>query len=238
MALIDKETIPQIQSLNRDHIARIIELWQDVEHDVEWCNEPSEFMYDEVLRRFNLDTLPEQPELKPMNIPSAGGAMSTTPPSYKLDVKKNWHEENASHGAFALTQNEIDFYYKKEQPVEGLEKDLEKEIDAIWNPRFNLGWDDYSLLSMNHAGFASIARHFAEWGADHLRDSTKMVPEGLEEAADKYAERLTTEPYLQVVHKTDFIAGAEWQKEQGVTVKGYVMGAPRIFLLALKILKN
>lgn len=34
-----------------------------------------------------LDTLPEQPKLKPMNIPSAGGGMSTTPPKFKLDVK-------------------------------------------------------------------------------------------------------------------------------------------------------
>ena len=45
---------------------------------------------------------------------------------------------------------------KQEQP----EGDLEKEIDAVWNPRFNLGWDEHSALSMNHAGFASIARHF------------------------------------------------------------------------------
>lgn len=57
------DSVPPIQSLNRDHVARIIELWQDVEHDIEWCNEPSEFMYDEVLRRFNLDTLPEQPKV-------------------------------------------------------------------------------------------------------------------------------------------------------------------------------
>lgn len=43
---------------------------------------------------------------------------------------------------------------------------------------------------------------------------TFSAPERLEEAADKYAERLTTEPYLQVVHKTDFIAGAKWQKDK------------------------
>ena len=34
-----------------------------------------------------LDSIPEQHKLKPMNIPSAGGGMSTNPPSYKLDVK-------------------------------------------------------------------------------------------------------------------------------------------------------
>lgn len=51
-----------------------------------------------------------------------------------------------------LVRNHLD----REQP----EVDLEKEIDAVWNPRFNLGWDEHSALSMNHAGFASIARHF------------------------------------------------------------------------------
>lgn len=44
--------------------------------------------------------------------------------------------------------------------------------------------------------------------------SEEGVPNDLEEAADKYAEELTSEPYLQVVHKTDFIAGAKWQAEQ------------------------
>lgn len=45
-------------------------------------------------------------------------------------------------------------------------------------------------------------------------ESERPVPNDLEEAADKYAEKLTSEPYLQIVHKTDFIAGANWQKEQ------------------------
>jgi hypothetical protein len=30
------------------------------------------------------------------------------------DLKKEWFDENQSHGAFALTQEEIDFYYNKE----------------------------------------------------------------------------------------------------------------------------
>ncbi len=30
------------------------------------------------------------------------------------DLKKDWFDENQSHGAFALTQEEIDFYYNKE----------------------------------------------------------------------------------------------------------------------------
>lgn len=44
------------------------------------------------------------------------------------------------------------------------EVDLEKEIDKIWNPRFNLGWDEKSLLSMNHEGFTTIAKNFYELG--------------------------------------------------------------------------
>lgn len=42
--------------------------------------------------------------------------------------------------------------------------DLEKEIDNIWNPRFNLGWDEKSLLSINHSGFTTIAKYFFELG--------------------------------------------------------------------------
>lgn len=44
------------------------------------------------------------------------------------------------------------------------EMDLEKEIDKIWNPRFNLGWDEKSLLSINHEGFTTIAKYFYELG--------------------------------------------------------------------------
>lgn len=58
--------------------------------------------------------------------------------------------------------------------ISGLEKsekpmNLEEEIDAIWNPRFNLGWDENSLISMNHMGFEKLASHFAQWGVEHLK---------------------------------------------------------------------
>jgi hypothetical protein len=48
--------------------------------------------------------------------------------------------------------------------LETKEVDLEEEIDKIWNPRFNLGWDEKSLLSINHEGFITIAKHFYELG--------------------------------------------------------------------------
>ena len=65
-----------------------------------------EFHYILILNRRDL---PEpKAELKPMNIPSAGsGAMGTTPPSYKLDVKP-------------------------EQPVKGLDKARFLEVLDKW----------------------------------------------------------------------------------------------------------
>lgn len=48
--------------------------------------------------------------------------------------------------------------------IEVKEVNLEKEIDKIWNPRFNFGWDEKSLLSINHDGFTTFAKHFYELG--------------------------------------------------------------------------
>lgn len=53
--------------------------------------------------------------------------------------------------------------------LEVKEVDLEKEIDNIWNPRFNFGWDEKSLLSMNHEGFTTIAKHFFKLGFKALK---------------------------------------------------------------------
>jgi hypothetical protein len=55
-----------------------------------------------------------------------------------------------------------DTRYKEKLEVK--EMDLEKEIDNVWNPHFNLGWDDNSLLSINHKSFESIAKYFFELG--------------------------------------------------------------------------
>lgn len=57
------------------------------------------------------------------------------------------------------------------------EVDLEKEICNIWNPRFNLGWDEKSLLSVNHEGFTAIAKHFFELG---LRASNQLTWEDID----------------------------------------------------------
>ena len=62
------------------------------------------------------------------------------------------------------------------------EIDLEKEIDAVWNPRFNLGWDEHSCLTMNRAGFESVARHFAEW------QKSQMLKEAVKGEVYKFGE--------------------------------------------------
>jgi len=58
---------------------------------------------------------------------------------------------------------------QQEQP----EVDLEKEIDVVWNPRFNLGWDEKSLLSINRSAFETVARHFYELGLNARKEESK-----------------------------------------------------------------
>lgn len=95
---------------------------------------------------------------QPTDIPSAGsGAMGTTPPKFKLEVK--------------------------EQPLEG----LEEEMDEMWL--------EY-CEDVDYFVYASIARHFAEWGMNQCplpEDTTiflKGVAEGkrlmMEEAVEGY----------------------------------------------------
>ena len=48
--------------------------------------------------------------------------------------------------------------------LEVKEVDLKEDIDKIWKPRFSLGWDDKSLLSISYKGFEVIAKHFFELG--------------------------------------------------------------------------
>lgn len=84
------------------------------------------------------------------------------------ECHKSKHPQLFKFGRVNALENLIPFIdsLQQEQP----EVDLENEINAVWNPRFNLGWDEHSALSMNHAGFASIARHFYELGLNARKD--------------------------------------------------------------------
>ena len=61
--------------------------------------------------------------------------------------------------------------------LEVKEVDLKEEIDKIWKPRFSLGWDGKSLLSVSYKGFESIAKHFFELGlnASNLMNLESLV---------------------------------------------------------------
>ena len=78
---------------------------------------------------------------------------------------------------------------KMEQP----EVDLENEINAVWNPRFNLGWDEHSCLTMNRAGFESFARHFAEW------QKSQMLKEAVEADVNTYKDLAAGKSWAEFV---------------------------------------
>lgn len=178
-----------------------------------------------------LDTIAEQPKPKPMNIPSAGGGMSTTPPKFKLDVKpeqliglddENAADKKAVKEIVKTVHKEVTRQVKEmleRQPVEGLEREIirykvpfldereylnEGTLDAIARHFYELGccrtaemYDDIEykrqraeeveitnnleeelenyakLYPFEDAGsyrnLITLARHFAEWGAEHAK---------------------------------------------------------------------
>lgn len=57
----------------------------------------------------------------------------------------------------------------------------------------------------------------AKWGAEHLRDTTKMIDKSLEEAALSHVKNkynFSSELVYNNIGTDDFKAGAEWQKSQ------------------------
>jgi len=80
-------------------------------------------------------------------------------------IKRDWYNQGYLKGRKEANIPARELGLPSElDTIETKEVDLEKEIDKIWNPRFNLGWDEKSLLSMNHEGFTTIAKYFYELG--------------------------------------------------------------------------
>ena len=75
------------------------------------------------------------------------------------------------------------------------------------------GWVD----GMEDDDLRGIARHFAQWGAEHARGSSE-IPNDLEEAAVKFADReyMVGDVDRSALYK-GFWHGAKWQMEQGRT---------------------
>ena len=92
---------------------------------------------------------------------------------------------------------------------------LEEEIAGMYQSLF--GTDVINRKEMIYLDtFEAIARHFAQWGAEHLADARKTWPKDLEEAArktypNKEGDLCSLHSALQ---RAAFIAGAKWQKEQ------------------------
>ena len=87
-------------------------------------------------------------------------------------------------------------------------EDLAKEIDVV-SKRYP---------EVSFAKLSRIAKHFAEWGAEHFRDSTKMMDTELEEEIDRFEDWM--ESYNQSDYPTCISTRqiarhfAEWQKKQ------------------------
>lgn len=86
-----------------------------------------------------------------------------------IEYGDNTFGDDVANGALYYVLEEIIPSIQQEQP----EVDIEKEIDAIWNPRFNLGWDEKSLISVNRAGFENIARYFYLIGLNARKEKSK-----------------------------------------------------------------
>lgn len=56
----------------------------------------------------------------------------------------------------------------EEVPAEGTEADLEAEIDSYWK-KVTGYQPPFAVLKLKMKDVAKIARHFAEWGAEHLK---------------------------------------------------------------------
>ena len=149
-------------------------------------------------------------------------------------VKKQKKEELARNSIGVITgkalfvdANELLSFLDtlSEEPSKSLQEEIETWIPA----HINVKTDEILLANPTELADACkewgkrIARHFAEWGAEHLRDSTKMIDKSLEEAAeDAVCMAFGCDPAYygnKAEFSVDecmrlFIAGAEWQKSQ------------------------
>jgi len=72
----------------------------------------------------------------------------------------------------------------QEEPVS---EELEAEIKKMQRHYRTIEEYDGHYVSLYASDIEHIARHFAEWGKNHIVDNNEMVSEELEEAAEKYS---------------------------------------------------
>ena len=176
---------------------------------LEWCDIPSEKQKDSKVwkdksKNFTIQTSEEKEYIRTLK-------------SLISDFIRDKQPENVIY--YQRIYDWLDGRHIEQKPVEcseGQLEELNEEVKRYYSDNFAYISSDQPTLSI----LTNIARHFAEWGADHLRDSTKMVDKSLEEAADKHIRKVvdaaghpgwdwTTQDIADA-----FIAGAKWQKEQ------------------------
>lgn len=173
-----------------------------------------------------IDSLSEQPKLKPMNIPSAGsGAMGTTPPSYKLDVKPDQPVEETPEpytGIYdeAYLQEKI---AKATKSWEGVDVDkMLAECRGYEQP----------VIKKSNALFDKCVKNCDPAVMKEVSDNVdKMLGrqpvEDLEEAAEKYLDDNLISGVYSDFTKVTFIAGVKWDRAKMMekAVKGRYMKA-------------
>lgn len=108
-----------------------------------------------------------------------------------------------------------------EEPVsEGLEEEI-----ANWMSTHLYGKDDKDYDAIRLWG-EYVARHFAQWGAEHLADDRKMSPNSLQEYASRagfdYVDNIVQEHPghrfndhdVEFAYRDGIIAGAKWDRSQ------------------------
>lgn len=142
-----------------------------------------------------------------------------TPPVARIVIHTLEGDMEVSRGDYVIKGVKGEFYPCKpdifQQTYESAEtqKELEEEMEEFFETMPVLEHENIFDVT-----FQKIARHFAEWGAEHLRDSTKMIDKSLEEAAEEYTQKMLESWRFDSTGcrplREPFIAGAEWQKEQ------------------------
>ena len=134
-----------------------------------------------------------------------------------IEKIRNWVKERKKVLHSTLFNDEYNDFLDtlQEQPVcEGLEEEYKNyvENDPV-----------YSKLVNGIVGL-SIARHFAQWGAEHLKKDKNPVSDDLEEAAVEYSA-IGYSPFDDPYEKNQqfecskfaFIAGAKWQMKKDLS---------------------
>ncbi len=154
-----------------------------------------------------IDTLPEQPVIK------------------KSNALFDKCVENCDPAVMKEVSDNVDKLLGR-QPAEGLEDEI-----ATWIPNHIKCEKDPDLkrVIIKWAGF--VAHHFAEWGAEHLRDTTKMIPDGLEEAAKNRVTENGRFPIseFEKMRIRDIEFGAKWMltKSSKKEVDKFMSGCDR-----------